>query len=615
MATSALDKEKSINVTTNNIASPSASQDPDASLDTVWETGWKSRFPWLGAIAILCVWISAGAAAILLVLSDNRPQSTWPNKITPNVVLAGINSFSNIMLVIAIGQGIAIAWWRKVLRGATVQDLHYSWGFGTSVLALLKGWRYLNLIALAALAAKIAIVDSILLQRATQTYQANDPSRNVSIVAPHVTSFPISGTRAQGTDNVTIPDYVFQNAIVGPWKGGVLDSATTTAAFDGCNGICEGTLPSVGFSYSCDTVTNSLFRYSDVQPFNLTEQRGSNTSIPVFKASFDMSWANATKNYTSILFDALYYTAQGVDGDCSGMIGHTHCEIRPAMLQADFSIFDYDALSSDAAGTGSTASLQLGWFVHSKTTGKEAGDSSSMARAVNAWNQKGDQLIDYAVESFLPIAEDGGPGNTTMGGIQKVLQQYMGASANLSYDSTTDSWDLRSEGIFADQMLGAYQGYRPGTCEYGSSPATGLYIVQSINNLAMTIATSLTYSTSDSVPSNLTVLETNLGVHYKTSYPFMAAALACMVLCTLLVLPTYWGFWQLGRDVSLAPVEIASAFLAPVLDHPAAGKVVVDDLLVEVGQRKVMFGHLEEQNRLGVLGADSVGKMGKGLAH
>lgn len=38
-----------------------------------------------------------------------------------------------------------------------------------------------------------------------------------------------------------------------------------------------------------------------------------------------------------------------------------------------------------------------------------------------------------------------------------------------------------------------------------------------------------------------------------------------MLTCALIVLPLYYGFWQLGRNVSLSPVEIAHTFGAPIL--------------------------------------------------
>jgi hypothetical protein len=600
MASSQHDPEKHISVDARDVGTSSDSN-TEFNQDTTWETGWKARFPYLGVAALFCVWVAAGAAAVVLVFSDGKAQSTWPKKITPNVILAAINAFANIMLAVGIGQGVAIAWWRKVIRGATVTDLHHSWGFSTSLVSLVKGWKYLNFIALAALATKVAIIDSILLQRATQTYQANDPARLVSIIAPQVLSFPTTGVIPAGQNSVTYTDSLFQEEVVNYWKGGNLDSSATTAQFQGCNGACNGTLPSVGFSYSCEAVNASYFQYSSLEQVNLTEaQYQDGRSVPIFDVSFEMSWANATKNYTSIIFDSMYFTATSGTGDCSGTMGRMKCEIRPALLDSRFTLYDFDALIS-ASNSGSTALMQLGWPLVSTTPG----DLSSTSQALNAWNSVGNQLNTFDVKSFLPIAEDGSAGNTTMGGIQLVLQQYLGSSANITYNKTTETWDLQSTGTFGEQQLAAYEGYTPGTCNYMYSQGTGLNIVYAINDLGFTLTTNDYTNVDVTNTHNITVSEVSLGVHYRTNYGFMAAALACMVLCTLIVLPSYWGFWELGRQVSLAPVEIASAFMAPVLENPHAGRGVVADLLKEVGHRKVMFGELTE----GRMAVEEIGKV------
>lgn len=86
----------------------------------------------------------------------------------------------------------------------------------------------------------------------------------------------------------------------------------------------------------------------------------------------------------------------------------------------------------------------------------------------------------------------------------------------------------------------------------------------------------------------------------------MRAALATMVFCIASVLPSYWGFWQLGRKVTLGPIEIASALGAPVLQQPHTQAGGVDILLKEVGGRAVRYGEVDESGRLGLAHANSV---------
>jgi len=52
---------------------------------------------------------------------------------------------------------------------------------------------------------------------------------------------------------------------------------------------------------------------------------------------------------------------------------------------------------------------------------------------------------------------------------------------------------------------------------------------------------------------------------YVTDFGYMAAAVILSILSVCAVAPTFWGWWEFGRDVGLSPFEIAKAFDAPVL--------------------------------------------------
>lgn len=66
-----------------------------------------------------------------------------------------------------------------------------------SVKELVLSCKYFNLIALAALTAKLTMIDNLLMQRATGTTLMMDPPRTVSNVTGFVNqTFPITGTVA-----------------------------------------------------------------------------------------------------------------------------------------------------------------------------------------------------------------------------------------------------------------------------------------------------------------------------------------------------------------------------------------------------------------------------------
>ena len=67
------------------------------------------------------------------------------------------------------------------------------------------------------------------------------------------------------------------------------------------------------------------------------------------------------------------------------------------------------------------------------------------------------------------------------------------------------------------------------------------------------------------------------------------SAVLVSVLGIIFIIPTYRGFWELGRPLSLSPLEIAKAFDAPLLQG-VPGNRNVNDMLDEIGATKVRYG-------------------------
>lgn len=115
----------------------------------------------------------------------------------------------------------------------------------------------------------------------------------------------------------------------------------------------------------------------------------------------------------------------------------------------------------------------------------------------------------------------------------------------------------------------------------------------SISIDALGYITDLNYNSSDtSSLSKYDAIGYSDNIHYVTRNPYMWGAFASMLCCILCVLRTYYGYWQLGRNVTLGPFEIANAFRAPVLDHSQAANAVVNDLIKEIGDRQVKYGEM-----------------------
>ncbi|PYI14805.1 hypothetical protein BO99DRAFT_291356, partial [Aspergillus violaceofuscus CBS 115571] len=67
--------------------------------------------------------------------------------------------------------------------------------------------------------------------------------------------------------------------------------------------------------------------------------------------------------------------------------------------------------------------------------------------------------------------------------------------------------------------------------------------------------------TNQTVNSVLTTEE----VVFKLHLEFLAAGVLVTIACVIPVASTFYGWWKIGRPVTMSPIEIAKAFNAPVL--------------------------------------------------
>ena len=76
---------------------------------------------------------------------------------------------------------------------------------------------------------------------------------------------------------------------------------------------------------------------------------------------------------------------------------------------------------------------------------------------------------------------------------------------------------------------------------------------------------------------------------YNSDYVYLSVAVVFTLLSTFATIPVFLGWWKLGRNVSLSPVEIAKAFDATALVS-SDSNLPAKDLLNEVGERQIRYG-------------------------
>lgn len=105
----------------------------------------------------------------------------------------------------------------------------------------------------------------------------------------------------------------------------------------------------------------------------------------------------------------------------------------------------------------------------------------------------------------------------------------------------------------------------------------------------------ISYSVEGSPPNTVNV--------FKSNFSWFAAAAVMELFAISTIAFTFWGYWRLGRHVSFSPVDLAKAFDAPLLPHPASGSRRSVDYRNN-GSARVRYGivrngHAEEKMVIG----------------
>jgi hypothetical protein len=84
---------------------------------------------------------------------------------------------------------------------------------------------------------------------------------------------------------------------------------------------------------------------------------------------------------------------------------------------------------------------------------------------------------------------------------------------------------------------------------------------------------------------------TNINV-FHSEYHYLLGSSLLGALFVLLVAPTFWGWWEIGRPVTLNPIEIAKAFDAPFFQGPGSN-ATERELVQNTGSRLLRYGEAE----------------------
>lgn len=510
---------------------------------TPWECGVLRHIPWLGISALIGVLLCIITSAVVLTASNGKRIDTWPTQnftVQPAVLLALLSALTNTLLRFSLQEGCTIAWWHKATKGGEVADLHRYWAYGASSKASVTSGRHFNKVALACLLTTLVVIDGPLLQRAS-TFMAR-PTTTPIMMSVSVSSDPLP----TGFSGVYMTRAGSIDEVT-PAFAQILRDYTSRSAiklqYKGCEGICNATITAPGFDTNCTTKT---------VPYDITGKAGSIYDV----------------GSIVIGFDGTVSSPPGYSGNIEVSTG-----FKP-----------------DAGSVGNliatTCSLQISKVRYPITISK--GTAILPGRSA---------FINDTIEVQYPFFETAGLGvwPSTIGGIAYAAQTMHGSNLSLYFT-----------GVFATQGSGPMGSmYLNSSLEsYGTENMTWADptpdILSTIRELIFRSAISVSNS---STQQTVAATDTVLRSFYISDFAYLGGAVLVMALNTCVLAPLFLGWWQLGRRVSLSPVETAKAFRAPLLRGSDCNSHV-DQLLREVGRRRARYGAV----------ADDAGVSGSGVS-
>lgn len=520
-----------------------------------WQPAFFRRAPWFAILSIFLTFLCAAASAIVIAISDNQ-VAKW--RLQPSVILALLSAVASALLLVALRYGVTISWWRAVIdpRGVTLAKLHHIWnhGGGGGILSAVLAGRDMNKIAVASIFIVVtSIIYSPLLQRASHT-RSVIKSLNTTLMIDMATDFPVDAGGTVGYDGEPVLGPTFLSAIQDWYSGNNMATWDEEGYF--CNGTCSGYLAAAG-----------------IMGDNCTQTR---EPMDVLKAGRDNSFVfsiNFTRYEDDTGLPTLELAVKGlteVNYSCVGVLVTNVCKMHVGTVNFPL-IIKQNNITFDADASRQFISDPVAY----------AGDISTAK-----------------------------PGDPTgpLGALYWFGQTYFRANATLNYNQTSGNYTTSLIGFPAAQYYDSSPSETAQNCVIQFTDPTA-DIIRAFSDVLFRGAY---YDSPNETARSFTVLHTRPTLVYQSVYSFLAAATALVFLAIIAASSTLWGWWEVGRKVSLSPLETGMALGAHVLEN-ADSPQDVKGLVRYVGERRVRYGETYGVGRDGstraVLG---VGQLGLG---
>ncbi|KAG6368963.1 hypothetical protein INS49_003182 [Diaporthe citri] len=486
------------------------------------------------------------AANVVVLLSSNGAKvDTWTRGgVQPSTFLSISAVISNLCLALVYNQGLAQAFWIRSLRGSSIEGLHHQWDAGQSsfgaVRALAAGQGIAS--ACAMLAVALSALRSPLNQAAVRVVQGNLTSQGTLDVQvaqklpDNHTAYGVSGTQYGNSSKASAYLTESFDAIV----LGYNNRATMKLRHTECGDSCETAISGFGFDADCTTVSQDGL-FSDP----------SGETIVMFSADVNIWAQNLSDAYQGSGSNSSTSSKRESDVDTS-----TPYETwDTAVYNAGLNISIFFRQADGPYPTFRNCLLQPSVMAYPVTLTNDStvtlNGAWSTDKKIKTVNYTGPFF--YQVDSATEIVYHSSH-ITTVGGFQ-----YAGSTL------------FKSSAIFNGSMP-IFDGllsnlYFNGSSKSWSDPTDD--ILNAFRELSFRTST--------------------IKALYLMDWRYMVGGLVVSLLAALSVLPLFYGFWHLGREVSMNPFEIAMAFDSPLLadarPHCGAG-----DVVKQIGNKHIMYG-------------------------
>jgi hypothetical protein len=180
---------------------------------------------------------------------------------------------------------------------------------------------------------------------------------------------------------------------------------------------------------------------------------------------------------------------------------------------------------------------------------------------------------------------------SSIGGIQLFLQTSLSGNTTVAVGGIMQPFALLMEGPLAASYFSAGGQTIPGggSCNYTVQDPT-VDIIRRLNTVMFLASMQIANSNASTPIRNVKAEQFVTVQFYKTNYAFLAGGIATILVAMVGAAAPFYGFWQLGRRVTLGPIEIASAFQAPLLRCSSASSGEIDELIKRMGVRQLQYG-------------------------